>query len=202
MTLRLPILLVLALVLGAGIAPARAWRTVVVDPGHGGHDNGGIPQNLAREKIYTLLVAKRLKPLLEARGYKVILTRDADYFVTLPGRCAVANRQRNAVFVSIHFDSFTRRGADGITMYYTKSNSTKLAYSIHRHMVSLLRPNTDRGVKRARFYVIRNTLCPSVLVEGGFLTNAEETARIRTAGYQQRLAEAIARGIVDADPSR
>jgi N-acetylmuramoyl-L-alanine amidase len=182
---------------------AHAWRTVVVDAGHGGHDRGGIPQNLAPEAPYTLAVARRLKPLLEARGYNVVMTRTSDYYVTLPGRCAVANRQRNAVFVSIHFDSFWSRArgraANGITVYYTKSNSGRLAYNIHKHMVRNLRPETDRGVKRARFYVIRNTLCPSVLIEGGFLTNPQETQKIRSAAYQQRLAEAIARGIAESD---
>lgn len=199
MMVRLFKTLAAALLLGASASPALAWRTIIVDAGHGGHDRGGIPQNLAWEKTYTLLVAKRLKPLLQAKGYNVILTRDDDYFVTLPGRCAVANRQRNCLFVSIHFDSFTRRGADGQTVYYTKSNSAKVAYNIHSRLISICRPNTDRGVKRARFYVIRNTLCPSVLVECGFLTNPQETAKIKTSGYQQKIAEAIARGIADSD---
>ena len=85
------------LVVLAAASPLHAWRTVVVDPGHGGRDRGGIPQNLAPEAPYTLAVAKRLKPLLEARGYRVILTRDADYYVTLPGRCAVAGTASRSV---------------------------------------------------------------------------------------------------------
>jgi N-acetylmuramoyl-L-alanine amidase len=88
--------------------------TVVIDAGHGGYDRGGIPGQRVSEKDMTLDVARRLRSVLQASGYRVVMTRDSDVFVPLGTRTAIANSQRNAIFVSVHFNSATRKGASGI----------------------------------------------------------------------------------------
>ena len=175
---------------------ASAFSTVVLDAGHGGSDRGGIPGQRIPEKTMTLDVALRIKPILEVAGMKVLMTRSRDEFVSLRDRCLLANRTRNSIFVSVHFDSYYRRGADGVTTYYSNFQSRRLAEIIHRNNINALRPQTDRGIKRARFYVLRNTVSKAVLIEGGYLTNPWESSRIATPGYRQRLAESIANAIL------
>ena len=171
--------------------------TVVIDAGHGGHDRGGMPGQRISEKTYALDVAKRLRSTLENAGVKTVMTRSGDYFVSLSGRCAVANARRGAVFVSIHFNGAPREGANGIETYYYSRQSASLAAAIHRRVLSAA-GTENRGVRRRGFYVIRNTRGPSVLVECGFLTNRREGARIAgSASHRQGLANAIARGILD-----
>jgi N-acetylmuramoyl-L-alanine amidase len=92
--------------------------TVVIDPGHGGFDRGGIPGQRVPESMMNLDVALRLRDILRASGYPVVMTRSTDVFVTLGGRCAIANQYRNAIFVCVHFNSATRRGANGIETYF------------------------------------------------------------------------------------
>jgi N-acetylmuramoyl-L-alanine amidase len=189
---RLPVLIT-ALILFS--VPAFAVRTVVIDAGHGGHDRGGGPGQRIPEKPYTLDVAQRLRSILSNAGYRTVMTRDGDYFVTLGGRCAVGNGQRDSIFVSIHFNSAPREGADGIETYYYSSRAGGLASAVHREVVRVA-GTENRGVRRRAFYVIRRTRCPSILCELGFLTNRAEAKRITdSSGYRQQLAEAIARGI-------
>jgi N-acetylmuramoyl-L-alanine amidase len=169
-------------------------RTIVLDAGHGGFDRGGVPGQRISEKDKTLDVAQRLRRLLQADGYRVIMTRDSDVFVPLPTRVAIANSYRDASFVSIHFNCASRVGANGIETYYYRSDSASLAQSIHRNVVSSA-PSENRGIRRRGFYVLRRTAIPSVLVECGFLTNPTEGRLAQTGDYRQRLAEQIARGI-------
>lgn len=171
-------------------------KTVVIDAGHGGHDRGGGPRQKIPEKPYVLDIAQRLRRILAGAGYKTVMTRDGDYFVTLGGRCAIANAQRDAIFVSVHLNSAPRAGADGIETYYYSSKSARLAAAIHSRMVSAA-GTENRGVRQRGFYVIRNTRIPAVLCECGFLTNPAEGKRISTSGdYRQKLAQAIASGIM------
>src|SRR5205809_8075604 len=101
--------------------------TVVIDAGHGGFDRGGIPGQRIPEKEMTLDVAQRLKGLLAAAGYRVVMTRDSDVFVPLPGRVAIANSYGNAIFVCIHFNSAKRMGAGGIeTYFFTRKSRRRL----------------------------------------------------------------------------
>jgi len=175
--------------------PASAVRTVVIDAGHGGHDRGGGPGQRIPEKPYTLDVAQRLRKVLANAGYRTVMTRDGDYFVSLGGRCSVGNAQRDSIFVSIHFNSAPREGANGIETYYYSSRAGKLAASVHREVVRTA-GTEDRRVRRRAFYVIRKTRAPSILCELGFLTNGTESRRITgSPAYRQQLAEAIARGI-------
>jgi N-acetylmuramoyl-L-alanine amidase len=168
--------------------------TVVIDAGHGGHDRGGIPGQRVSEKDMTLDVAQRLGNVLAASGYRVVMTRSSDVFVPLGTRCAIANSYRNAIFVSVHFNSATRRGASGIETYFYSRDSLSLASAIH-HYVSGGAPSENRGVRRRGYYVLRRTNMPAVLVECGFLTNPTEAAYAQNASYRQKLAEAIAAGI-------
>ena len=169
-------------------------RTIVIDAGHGGFDRGGVPGQRISEKDKTLDVAQRLKRILQADGYRVVMTRDSDVFIPLGTRVAIANSNRGATFVSIHFNCASRVGANGIETYYYRSDSAALAASIHRNVVSSA-PSENRGIRRRGFYVLRRTSIPSVLVECGFLTNPTEGRLALTADYRQRLAEQIARGI-------
>ncbi len=168
--------------------------TVVIDAGHGGYDRGGIPGQRVSEKDMTLDVARRLKSVLAASGYRVVMTRDSDVFVPLGMRCAIANSCRNAIFVSVHFNSATRSGASGIETYFYSRNSLSLASAIH-HYVAGGAPSDNRGVRRRGYYVLRRTNMPAVLVECGFLTNPSEAAYAQNASYRQKLAEAIAAGV-------
>src|SRR5437667_4611947 len=173
---------------------ASSSTAVVIDAGHGGFDRGGIPGQKIPEKEMTLDVAQRLKTLLAASGYRVIMTRDSDVFVPLPTRVAVANSYRNAIFVCIHFNSATRGGANGIETYFYSRESLPLASAIHYYVAGGA-PTPNRGVRRRGFYVLRRTTIPSVLVECGFLTNPTEAQYAQSVSYRQKLAEEIARGV-------
>src|SRR5207248_3731489 len=168
--------------------------TVVIDAGHGGHDRGGIPGQTIAEKVMTLDVAQRLRNVLSANGYRVVMTRDSDVFVPLPTRVAIANSYRNAIFVYVHFNSTQRRGAAGIETYFYGRDSLPLASAVHYYVAGGA-PSSNRGVRRRGYYVLRKTNVPAVLVECGFLTNPTEASYTQTTSYRQRLAEEIAAGV-------
>jgi N-acetylmuramoyl-L-alanine amidase len=195
-------------------------QTVVLDPGHGGHDKGQLSRYGA-EKDFALDVARKLRPLLQAKGLKVIMTREGDYFVPLEVRAQIANRAPNAIFVSIHFNSsgddpnatgfeifsFTPRGApstsDGNVAARAFNNqpgssvdaqSMALSACIYHSLLGHL-PEYDRGIKRARFAVLRLTKVPAVLIEGGFLTERGESKLISNIDWRAKLAGAIGIGI-------
>ena len=174
---------------------ARAQsRTIVIDAGHGGYDRGGIPYQRIGEKNLTLDVAQRLRRVLEDSGYRVVMTRNSDVFISLGQRVSIANSYRNATFVSIHFNSAPRSGANGIETYYYRGDSASLAANIHRNVVATA-PSENRGIRRRGYFVLRRTNIPGVLVECGFLTSPFEAGYVQNPSYRQRLAEAIARGI-------
>ena len=170
------------------------FTTIVIDPGHGGFDRGGIPGQRVLEKNMNLDVALRLKPILEKAGYKVIMTRSTDIFVPLGSRVAIANSYPNAIFLCIHFNSASRSGASGIETYFYSTESAPLAASIHSAVVGGA-PSENRGVRRRGYFVLRRTTIPAVLVECGFLTNPTEAQFAQTTAYRQKLAQEIARGI-------
>ena len=174
---------------------ALALPTIVVDAGHGGHDRGGGPGQRIPEKPYALDIAKRLRAALREAGFPVVMTRDGDYFVSLGGRCAVANSRRGSVFVSVHLNSGQREGADGIETYYYSGKSAGLAAAIHGRVVRAA-GTEDRHVRQRGFYVLRHTRGVAVLCECGFLTNRAEGSRLLTASHREKLAQAIAAGII------
>jgi N-acetylmuramoyl-L-alanine amidase len=197
--LRATLFCAFALVLsGCASSPYGVGRfgTVVLDAGHGGLDRGakGV-DGRSTEIAYALDTAKRIQRGLRSRGYRVIMTRKSDYFVPLPSRVAISNRQRGAIFVSIHYNWSRNSGASGTETFYYNSRSYPLAANIQRE-VDRAASTPNRGVKRSRFHVLRNNVRPAVLVEGGFLSNSAEARKVRSPFYRQRLADAIVRGIV------
>src|SRR6266436_8312840 len=179
---------------GSAAQSSSSSTTVVIDAGHGGSDRGGIPGQRIPEKEMTLDVAQRLKGLLAASGYRVVMTRDSDVFVPLATRAAIANSYRNAIFVCIHFTSAKRMGANGIETYFYSHESLPLASAVHYYVAGGA-PTSNRGVRRRGFYVLRKTKIPAILVECGFLTNPREGDYAQTTSYRQKLAEEIAAGI-------
>lgn len=195
-----------ALVLALVICPAspvksasRTFSTVIIDAGHGGLDRGGIPRQRVAEKTMTLDVAQRLARKLREAGCRVIMTRDSDVFIPLGERVRIANLYRDAVFVSIHFNSAARVGANGVETYYYSNNSAALAASIHRNLVG--GTDTDnRGIRQRGYFVLRRTSIPAVLVECGFLTNPTEAHLALQTNYRQTLADRIADGVLQKRP--
>ncbi len=181
---------VIALALSA-VASAYNFRTVIIDPGHGGHDKGG-QWGRVYEKHLALDTSVRLESHLKKMGYNTVMTRRSDYFVSLSGRMVEANKYKSAIFISIHYNYTWKQGVSGIETFYHSQQSHKLAKDVHRGMMSRVKVN-DRKVKYARYYVIRNCNVPSILVEGGFVSNSNERSRMKTAWFR----DAIARGIAD-----
>lgn len=172
----------------------RPSTVVVIDPGHGGFDRGGIPHQRVPESMMNLDVAQRLKAVLQAYGYHVVMTRDSDVFIPLGTRVAIANSYRDAIFVCIHFNATPRSSASGIETYFYSSQSLPLASAIHYYVAGGA-PSANRGVRRRGFFVLRRTTIPSVLVECGFLTNPTEAQYAQSVAYRQKLAEEIGRGV-------
>jgi N-acetylmuramoyl-L-alanine amidase len=178
-----------------GDLSASSSTTVVIDAGHGGFDRGGIPGQRVAEKGMTLDVAQRLATRLRSAGYKVVMTRNSDVFVTLGDRVRIANSYRDAIFVCVHFNSATRAGANGIETYYYSSQSAQLAANIHRQVVGGT-TTENRGIRRRGYFVLRRTTIPAVLVECGFLTNPYEARLALESNYRQILADRIANGVM------
>jgi N-acetylmuramoyl-L-alanine amidase len=183
------------LLLTGGAAWTASFSTVVIDAGHGGFDRGGIRSNIIPEKGVALDVARRLRAYLANAGLRTVMTRSSDTFVTLDSRVAIANRQRRAIFVSIHFNSAPRRGADGIETFYGSAKARRLASMIQRNAMKTT-SGENRGIKQARFYVLRKSKIPAVLVECGFLTNPQDARRASRPAYRDQLARQIARAII------
>ncbi|MBW4418742.1 MAG: N-acetylmuramoyl-L-alanine amidase [Myxacorys californica WJT36-NPBG1] len=169
---------------------------VVIDPGHGGPDPGAVGIGNIYEKNVVLDISRQVAALLEQQGIQAILTRPDDRDLDLEPRVAIAQRANATVFVSIHANaiSMSRPDINGLETYYFSSGAG-LAQSIHSSILQAT-GTRDRGVRKARFYVIRKTSMPSVLVETGFVTGAEDAPKLATPGYRQQLAQAIARGII------
>jgi len=195
-------------------------KTVVIDPGHGGVEKGAA-SSFGNEKDFCLDVALKLRPLLQAKGFNVVMTREKDELVPLHERARIANATRDSIFISIHFNATdTNPAATGFEIYSltprgapsTQDNSmlqhflnmqagspvdaaslilsTAVYHSLLGHM-----PEFDRGIKRARFAVLRLTNLPAILVEGGFLTEREESRLIAKPEWRAKLAEAISVGV-------
>jgi len=184
-----------ALLVGVSAQSAFGFTTVVIDAGHGGQDRGGIPGQRVPEKVMALDTARRLQIRLRAAGFRTIMTRDGDYFVSLPGRVAIANAQRNAIFISIHYNAAPNAGAEGFETYYYTRESARLAAACYSRIIQAW-PGTRRGIRTRGFFVIRKTVIPSVLVEPGFLTNAREAALISQPAMRQRVADLLAAAII------
>lgn len=180
------------------IAPAKPL--VILDAGHGGSDEGAKVKTFLEKKV-TLLTTLLTKKHLEELGYRVLLTRSRDTYVSLPKRASIANKSKGALFVSIHFNASRNTDVQGIEVFYYNSNqpwrsraSQRLANCVLYRVID----QTDaqsRGVKHGNFHVIRETDMPAILVEGGFLTHAGERDKLKDRAYLDRIAVGIAQGV-------
>ena len=186
----------LLIVFGLGCTPAFAGRfsRVVIDPGHGGHDNGG-KIGYIFEKHLALDVSLRLERYLTGKGIRTTMTRKRDVFIPLEDRAAVANRINNCIFVSVHFNWVSYGGPSGTETFYCGSNGYPLASAIQRSVAAGL-GTPNRGVKFARYKVLRSCRAPAAIMEGGFISTSRERSRILDPKYRQRLAELIGDGIL------
>jgi len=206
------------------IEPKRI-TTICLDPGHGGKDTGNRVGGLFfwhSEKSYTLALALELRDQLTKLGYHVILTRSQDVYPELPARPALANKAGADLFVSLHFNAAQvgknevqgpetycitpvgaassnaqgEGGGSGATVANRYENqSLLLAYRMEKALVQYLGV-PDRGVRRARFAVLRDAAMPAILIEGGYMTHPSEGKRIFDAAYRRQMAAAIVKGIV------
>ena len=223
-----PLVLWLAGCAGPGRYPnVTHFSTVVVDPGHGGHDSGAISRNRwvvtstktvrgrrgkrrrvtvshiasnggprVVEKEVALDVAIRVQRKLRAAGLRVVMTRRDDTFVPLDERANIYNRQRDAIFVAIHFNDACRRSAHGMETYHNGKGTLELAGRIER-AISACPGGENRGVHRANFRVLRNARGPAVLVECGYLSNPEESVQCANPAFREQIASAIVRAILE-----
>jgi N-acetylmuramoyl-L-alanine amidase len=194
--------------------------TVVLDAGHGGFDQGA-RSLLGNEKDFALDVVLRARALLTSAGFNVRLTRATDIYIPLELRAMFASHQTNAVFVSVHFNWGLFPDAAGIETYclaprgvpstnnpmleltdfqpamgnVCDAENIALAAAMHGSLITRLGA-PDRGIKRARFVVLRDITIPGVLIEGGFLTNPEDCVRVANPTYRQLMAQAIYQGVL------
>ncbi len=195
------------------------FDTVVIDAGHGGHDAGarGV---YGHEKDFALKMATVVRAALMQRGFKVILTRSNDTFLTLGGRVAIANQTPKSIFISLHFNSggsaasgietwaltpqsaaatISRGGGynvNGVTGNKQDSANIALATAVHANVISRFK-FVDRGIKRAQWSVLTGCKRPGILFEGGFVTNAKECLLVASDTYRQQVSAAIADAVVN-----
>ncbi len=175
---------------------SKTFKTVVVDAGHGGKDSGAYRRYGPPEKVVALDVAQRLNRKLRESQLKTVMTRDSDVFIELNDRVAIENAQKNAIFVSIHFNDSRRRGVRGFETYYHSGASFDLANGIQAKLMTI--PNSKNGgVHTANFRVLRLAACPAVLVECGYLSNRSEGNQARDWEYRELLADRIAEAVVE-----
>jgi N-acetylmuramoyl-L-alanine amidase len=201
--------------------PGAKVRTICLDPGHGGKDPGNeVGSN--QEKHYTLLLAREVRAQLARAGLKAGLTRSGDTFLELPDRPELAKCRKADLFVSLHFNAAdasrsTVQGAEVYCMTPPGASSTNargegsgaarspgnrhndqnllLAYQVQKALTHNLGAE-DRGVRRARFAVLRDAVMPAILVEAGFMSHPSEGRLILTAAYRQKIARAIVEGLL------
>ena len=198
----------------------RGHRVVVLDPGHGGKDKGATSPRKIYEKLLTKNIANRVRNLLQARGYTVYLTRESDTYLTLTQRTKIAAQKKADVFVSLHADSASS-SAEGAGTFvlslpgeysshsYGQGSPSQKTYAANGYDKANMALGTciqqqlidatgqkDRGVKRARFQVLREAPCPAALVEMAFITNPKEERFVLTKEGQDKIAKGIANGIV------
>lgn len=169
---------------------------VAIDPGHGGADPGAVGIGDIHEADLVLPIAQQVAALLERQGIQAVLTRSSDVEIDLEPRVQTAEQVQADLFVSIHANSvgMERPEVNGTETYYYSSGE-QLAEVIQSNIVSGVGTN-DRGVRQARFYVLRRTSMPAVLVETGYVTGSEDAPRLADPNFRNQMAIAIARGIL------
>jgi len=172
---------------------AGTFRTVVIDAGHGGRDVGGA-YGKVYEKWLALDTAMRVEKKLKAKGYKTVMTRRSDNFVTLGGRAKIGNSYPNSIFVSIHYNFTPKKSVSGLETFYCSQRSKPLAIAVQKGMLGEVK-SVNRGYKYALYYVIRHAQNPAILVEGGFVSNSAERGRTKEGWYREGIANGIVKGI-------
>lgn len=190
---------------GQALAAALPAKTInkeliVLDPGHGGFDIGATVKSI-EEKTLSLKTATLVKQYLHQKGYRVILTRSRDVFISLDRRSTIANDTKSKLFVSVHYNAFKDPQASGIEVYYCnkgskwrQDQSKQLATLVLNEMIAATGAKS-RGVKTGNFHVIREANMPALLIEGGFITNPQEYSHLSDQKYLEKMAASIADGI-------
>ena len=190
----------------SGIKPPLLVQNIVImiDPGHGGHDIGtqSISKPRYQEKSLNLVTAKFVRDYLHQLGYQVMITRETDKFISLERRAQMANESHPVLFVSIHYNSAPSAEAQGVEVFFYQSQekkertakSKRLAQVVLKHIIAETKAKS-RGVKNGNFLVIRETLMPAILIEGGFVTNDAELQKLKDPCYLKRLAWGVVQGI-------
>ncbi len=186
---------------------------VIIDAGHGGEDGGTVGKNGCLEKDVNLILAKKLKTMLSSMGIESVLTRECDTLLydknsdyegqkkrlDMQARLDIVRSYDNAVFISIHQNSFPQEKYKGFQIYYSSNNqdSEDLAGVIESAVKSTLQPDNDRVAKPAgqSIYLLHKLDCPALLLECGFLSNVEECELLCDDKYQNELCAVIACGI-------
>ncbi len=203
----------------ANAMPKHRLKLIMIDPGHGGKDNGG--KFRYREKDIVLRIANQLSNALRKKGFTVAITRTSDQFIELPQRSKLCRDIGADMFISIHcnatlnpeiagietfclapFGTSSTNSTSGFVAEHREdgnrfdSNNMGLSYEIHQSLIARTKA-FDRGIKRARFLVLKNAPCPAVLIECGFLSNKTEEMKLGSDWYQNLIAQAIADGVVN-----
>ncbi|MBD1912058.1 MULTISPECIES: N-acetylmuramoyl-L-alanine amidase [unclassified Leptolyngbya] len=180
-----------------GLPEVRSGLTVVLDPGHGGYDPGAVGRGGLEEEDVVLDVGLKVAQILEQQGVRVVMTRQGDTDIDLEPRVQIAENSNANIFVSIHANSISlsRPEVNGIETFYASPEGARLGRVIHDSMIQFSGFN-DRGLKSARFYVIRNTSMPAVLLEIGFVTGAHDAPLLADSDWRSQMSVAIARGIL------
>ena len=191
-------------------------KTVVLDAGHGGEDGGASSADGLLEKDLNLALAFAMRDILAANGVNVILTRDTDTLLydrnvdfqgrkkmlDMAARLKIANEAPNAIFVSLHMNTYPHPSCQGVQVWYSENNRTseEIAKTIHKSVQELLQPENDRPIKQSgsSIYLLHHLECPAVLIECGFLSSPEEAALLGDEKYRQQLALTLCMGILRA----
>ncbi len=185
-------------------------KVIVIDPGHGGFDPGKVGVNNLLEKEINLGIALKLKPLLEEKGYKVVMTRETDDSLHEEGskgkkqedmrrRVECINENNPLLAVSIHQNSFTEASSHGAQVFYHSSSSEGEAFAkiMQAKIKEVVADDNHREAKsNENYYMLKKTKCPLVIVECGFLSNYEEAEKLGTEAYQELMAKGILEGIL------
>jgi N-acetylmuramoyl-L-alanine amidase len=184
-------------------SPSSFMGPIVIDPGHGGHDEGTVNKAMGLvEKKLNFKTSQLVFQQLKKQGIAALLTRTKDIFIDLDERASFANRARARLFVSVHHNSAPNKKAEGVEIYYCEDPSNRWRSAQSKHLAQLIlrrmpKQTPLRGVRPASFRVIRCTKMPAVLVECGFVTNLQEARRLRNPQYTEQVAQAISAGIRD-----
>jgi N-acetylmuramoyl-L-alanine amidase len=189
------------------IKNAAPFRTVILDPGHGGKDKGAAGMEAAE----TLKLALAIKEELQNLGHIVVMTREENVFVPLEERVEIAKANPKAIMISLHFNSGPK-DAQGIETYIMSArepnaqNRASIALATAVHSRTMIYINgarggknfgmTDRGIRRAKFNILKHSPCPTILMEAGYLTNKEDAEKIKNPDFQKTLAAAVVRGVL------